>query len=160
MQHPVICPHCGQSYSCYRNPTPTADVIIYDQKQGIVIIKRQNKPLGYALPGGFVEEGETAETCAKREMLEETGLEVELLGLLGVYSHPKRDPRQHTLTCVFVGTPKDSLKLSAGDDAAEAKFYPLDHLPSPLVFDHEKILAHFKDDLEGRRSLASLGEEG
>lgn len=158
MRKEVVCPHCGKPYSCYRNPTPTADVIIYDPNLGVVIIRRSNIPLGFALPGGFIDEGETAEAAAKREMLEETGLEVELIGLLGVYSAPDRDPRQHTLTSVFVGRAKDLSKLNAGDDAAEAAFYKLDALPSPLVFDHAKVLADFKEWVLGARTLAKIQE--
>ena len=158
MRHEVICPHCGKPYSCYRNPTPTADVFIYDQSLGVVIIKRANEPIGYALPGGFIDYGETAATAAKREMLEETGLEVQLLGILGVYSAPDRDPRQHTLTTVFVGQALDVSKLKAGDDAAQAAFYKLDQLPEPLVFDHAKVLADFKGWVLGERHLAAVEE--
>ena len=158
MRKEVVCPHCGKPYSCYRNPTPTADVIIYDPNLGVVIIRRSNIPLGFALPGGFIDEGETAEAAAKREMLEETGLEVELIGLLGVYSAPDRDPRQHTLTSVFVGLAKDVSQLNAGDDAADAAFYKLDALPSPLVFDHAKVLADFKEWVLGARTLAKIQE--
>ena len=158
MLHKVICPHCGEPYSCYLNPTPTADVIIYDQNLGVVIISRVNEPRGYALPGGFIDYGEMAEEAAKREMLEETGLDVDLIGLLGVYSHPKRDPRQHTLTTVFVGKAKDVTKLKAGDDAKGAAFYKLDQLPSPIVFDHAKVLADFTSWVRGERSLAAIQE--
>lgn len=75
----------------YRNPTPTADIVIAAPGRGVVLVRRNNPPLGWALPGGFVDEGETVEACAIREALEETGLEVELTGLLGVYSDPARD---------------------------------------------------------------------
>ncbi len=156
MKRQVLCPHCGKPYSCYRNPAPTADVIIYTPEQGVVIIRRANEPLGYALPGGFIEEGECAEAAAIREMREETGLIVELTGVLGVYSRPDRDPRQHTLTVVFTGKPQNSHALCAGDDAAQAAFFPLDALPSPLVFDHEQILRDFADTLTGKRALAAV----
>lgn len=156
MKKEVVCPHCGKSYSMYRNPTPTTDVVIYDQEQGIVIIKRRNNPLGYALPGGFIDEGEQAEVAARREMKEETGLNVRLKGLLGVYSTPHRDPRQHTLTVVFVGEPIDINQLKAGDDAAQAQFYQLDNLPSPIVFDHSRIIDDFKEYLAGKRCLAPI----
>lgn len=154
MKKTVICPHCGQPFSKYANPTPTTDVLIYTPERGIVIIERGNPPLGFALPGGFIEEGEQAEVAAVREMREETGLEVELTGLLGVYSRPDRDPRQHTLSVVFTGRPCNPDGLRAGDDAAQAAFYALDALPWPLVFDHARILADFKDVLAGRRPLA------
>lgn len=156
MKKTVICPHCGQPLSRYANPTPTTDVLIYTPERGVVIIERGNPPLGFALPGGFIEEGEQAEAAALREMREETGLEVELTGLLGVYSRPDRDPRQHTLSVVFTGRPRNPDALRAGDDAAKAAFYALDKLPSPLVFDHARILADFKAVLAGRRTLAGV----
>ncbi|MBQ7608965.1 MAG: NUDIX hydrolase [Desulfovibrionaceae bacterium] len=156
MQKTRTCPHCGQALSLYANPYPTADVIIYEPALGIVIIKRANPPVGYAFPGGFIEEGEFAEEAARREMLEETGLDVTLKGLLGLYSDPSRDPRFHTLTAVYVGTPKDVGALKAGDDAAGAAFYPLDALPQPLVFDHARIIQDFCEYLEGKRPLVPL----
>ncbi len=156
MKKDVICPYCGEARSCYRNPTPTTDVVIYDPTRGVVIIARANPPLGYALPGGFIDEGEQAEAAAVREMREETGLDVELTGLLGVYSRPDRDPRQHTLSVVFTGRPRDPLALRAGDDAAQAAFYPPDAPPDPLAFDHARILADFREILAGRRTLGAV----
>lgn len=140
----------------WRNPTPTTDVVIHEPGKGVVLIWRANPPLGYALPGGFVDEGEQVEHAAIREMKEETSLDVELEGLLGVYSHPDRDPRQHNLSVVFVGHARDAAALSAGDDAAQAAFYPLDQLPSPLVFDHARILEDFRQVLAGKRCLAPV----
>lgn len=156
MKKTVICPHCGKPYSAWRNPSPTVDVIIYDAERGVVIIRRANEPHGYALPGGFIDEGEQAEAAAIREMKEETSLDVELLGLLGVYSRPDRDPRQHTMSTVYVGKAKDPAALKAGDDAAKAAWYKLDNLPEPIVFDHKKILADFGEYLAGKRSLAPI----
>ena len=156
MKKTVLCPHCGKPYSKWCNPTPTTDVVIYEPGRGVVIIRRGNEPLGYALPGGFIEEGEQAEAAALREMKEETGLDVELTGLLGVYSRPDRDPRQHTLSVVFTGRPRDASALRAGDDAAAAAFHPLDALPGPLVFDHARILRDFAEVLAGRRSVAPV----
>lgn len=156
MKKDVICPWCGKSWQEYANPKPTVDVIIYDQQKGVVIIKRRNFPHGYALPGGFVDEGESVEHAAIREMKEETGLDVKLTGLLGVYSRPDRDPRQHTISTVFIGEPVDPVALKAGDDAAEAVFYPLDKLPEPIVFDHLDVLNDFKKVISNERSAASI----
>lgn len=156
MKKTVVCPHCGQPYSAWRNPAPTVDVVIYDPERGVVIIKRANEPHGYALPGGFIDEGEQAERAGLREMKEETGLDVELQGLLGVYSRPDRDPRKHTLSTVFVGKAKNPEALQAGDDAAQAAWHQLDQLPEPIVFDHAKILADFAEVLNGKRNLAAI----
>ena len=156
MKKDVVCPHCGKPYSCFRNPAPTADVIIHEPGRGVVIIRRRHTPIGFALPGGFIDEGEQAEEAAVREMREETGLDVELTGLLGVYSRPKRDPRQHTLTVVFTGKARNPDAICAGDDAAQAAFYPLDALPQPLVFDHAEILEHFRQALAGQRQVAAV----
>ncbi len=156
MRKDIICPHCQGKIPHYANPTPTTDVVIYVPERGVVIIRRRNAPVGFALPGGFIDEGETAEHAAVREMREETSLRVRLTGLLGVYSRPDRDPRSHTLSVVFTGVPEDADALCAGDDAAEAAFYPLDALPQPIVFDHAKILQDFRDVLEGKRRLAHI----
>ena len=159
MNHPRYCPSCGTLVVKYSNPLPTADVVIHDEKRGIILIRRKNPPLGMALPGGFIEEGESAEHAAVREMKEETGLDVRLEGILGVYSWPLRDMRCHTLTTVFVGRCTDPDALHAGDDASEAAFYDPDHLPGPLCFDHARILGHFRDWLEGKRPLLPCAED-
>ena len=125
----------------YRNPTPTVDVVI-EMAGGVVLIKRRNPPHGWALPGGFVDEGEPVEAAAAREVMEETGLTVSLETLLYVYSDPARDPRKHTLSVVFVGSAEGSPEAS--DDAAEAAIFDLDALPSPLAFDHGQILADYR----------------
>lgn len=103
-----------------------------------------------------MDEGEQAEKAALREMREETGLDVRLKGLLGVYSRPDRDPRQHNMSVTFVGEAVNPDALKAGDDAGEAAFYPLNALPSPIVFDHSKILKDFGDVLAGKRTLAPI----
>ncbi len=136
----------------YRNPVPTVDLII-ELSGGIVLIKRANPPHGWALPGGFVDEGETVEQAARREALEETGLEVRLSALLHVYSDPARDPRKHTMSTVFVATAEGP--PVAGDDAAEAEVFALQALPSPLAFDHAQIIedyVRFKET--GKRPLS------
>jgi 8-oxo-dGTP diphosphatase len=123
-----------------RNPLPTADVII-EVGDRIVLVRRKHPPAGWAIPGGFVEAGETVESAAVREALEETGLPVTLTALLGVYSDPARDPRHHTVSTVYVGRAEGS--PSGGDDAAEARLFAECDLPSPLAFDHAKILADY-----------------
>ncbi len=138
-----------------RNPAPTVDVIIYDEKLGIVLIERKNEPLGFALPGGFIDYGECAEHAAIREMHEETSLHVELCGLLGVYSDPKRDVRFHTMSMAYVAKAININSLCAGDDAKTAAFFKLDKLP-PLAFDHSKIIQDFCLYLQGKRHLVPV----
>ena len=123
-----------------KNPIPAADVII-EVGDRIVLIRRKNVPKGWAIPGGFVDVGETVETAAVREALEETGLSVTLDALLGVYSDPARDPRFHTISLVYVGHAEGEPK--GADDAAEARLFTEQDLPSPIVFDHTKILADY-----------------
>jgi 8-oxo-dGTP diphosphatase len=122
-------------------PSPTVDVIIEIAGAGIVLIERRFPPPGWAIPGGFIDVGETAETAAVREAREETGLDVTLTDLLGVYSDPVRDPRRHTIGTVYigraVGTPR------ASDDAADARVFTEATLPRPLAFDHARILADY-----------------
>ena len=128
-------------------PTPflTVDGIIKifnPNFRGIVLIKRKNPPLGFALPGGFVDYGEKVEDALKREMKEETNLDIEIERLLGIYSNPKRDPRLHTASAVFICRASSFPK--AGDDAKEAFVFKLEEIPwDRLVFDHKKILEDF-----------------
>ena len=134
-----------------RNPLPTADVII-EVGDRIVLVRRKHPPAGWAIPGGFVEAGETVETAAVREALEETGLPVTLTALLGVYSDPARDPRPHTIWTGYVGRAEGS--PSGGDDAAEARLFAEGDLPSPIAFDHASILAdYFRYKKTGKRPL-------
>jgi 8-oxo-dGTP diphosphatase len=134
-----------------RNPLPTADVVI-EVGDRVVLVRRKNPPRGWAIPGGFVDVGETVEFAAVREALEETGLHVTLTALLGVYSDPARDPRHHTISTVYVG--RASGDPAGGDDAAEARLFGEDDLPSPIAFDHAKILAdYFRFKKTGRRPL-------
>ena len=114
-----------------RNPVPTVDVLIHSAKQGIVLVERRNAPLGWALPGGFVDYGESCEAAAVREAKEETGLDVQLTGLLGVYSDPARDPRGHTISVVYTAQAQDLSQLCAGDDAGQTVFFALNALPPP-----------------------------
>lgn len=124
----------------YRNPLPTVDVII-EVEGGIVLIERKNPPHGWAIPGGFVEYGESVEACAVREAREETSLDIRLNDLLYVYSRPDRDPRHHTLTTVFIAT-ADGMPIAA-DDAKAAGVFSAQTLPKPLVFDHSEILSDY-----------------
>jgi 8-oxo-dGTP diphosphatase len=124
-----------------RNPFPTVDTIIEMEGGGIVLVRRKNPPLGWALPGGFIEYGESAEAAAVREAREETSLEVQLVELFHVYSEPTRDPRHHTIATVFIG--RASGAPQGADDAAEAAIFAEHALPAPLAFDHAKILADY-----------------
>ncbi|NMO20790.1 NUDIX hydrolase [Pyxidicoccus fallax] len=125
----------------YRNPKPTVDCIIELAGERIVLIRRKNPPVGWALPGGFVDEGESLETAAVREAKEETGLTVKLVEQFHTYSDPKRDPRQHTISTVYIGTAEG--EPSGSDDAAEAKTFPSSALPKDLCFDHGTILSDY-----------------
>jgi ADP-ribose pyrophosphatase YjhB (NUDIX family) len=146
----IICPHCGKDTGKYLTPAPTVDIII-ETSGGIVLIRRNNPPHGWAIPGGFVDYGETVEHAAVREAKEETGLDVKLTGLLGVYSDPARDPRFHTISTVF--TAKAEGVPAGHDDAAEARIFSLDALPEPLAFDHAGILGDYASiALEGRKN--------
>ena len=138
----VPCSNCGFSVQ-QRNPFPTVDVVLYRHGQGIVLIERVNAPYGWALPGGFIDYGESAEQAAIREAREETGLDVRLRGLLGVYSDPGRDPRFHTLSVAYVAQCDEDATPCAGDDAKNARFFPLDALPEDMAFDHREIVADF-----------------
>jgi len=137
----VTCPHCGGLVYRYKNPLPTVDIIIELDNKGIVLIKRAKEPFGWAIPGGFVDYGESLEEAARREAKEETSLEVELLGQLGAYSAPERDPRHHTVSVVFVA--RASGEPQARDDAQEAGVFTQKNLPASLAFDHDQILADY-----------------
>lgn len=140
MKDYLMCPNCGKKVMVYKNPYPAVDVII-EVPEGVVLVKRKNPPFGWALPGGFINYGESAEVAAAREALEEVGLKIKLKGLFGVYSDPKRDPRYHTIAIVFVAEASGEPK--AGDDAADVGVFSEGNLPSPLVFDHKKILKDY-----------------
>ncbi|MDR2892448.1 MAG: NUDIX hydrolase [Deltaproteobacteria bacterium] len=144
---------CNDFHSRKR-PYPTADALIYHKERGIVLVKRRFPPPGWALPGGFIDYGESAETAAVREALEETGLTVRLKALLGVYSDPERDPRQHTLSVVYLAECDNPEDIAGGDDAAEARFFSLDSLPSPLAFDHGRIIDDFLQKLAGNKAFS------
>ena len=136
-----LCPRCGEIIRGYRNPFPTVDIIIETADGRIVLVYRHNEPVGWAIPGGFVDYGESLEDAARREALEETSLSVTDLKQMHCYSDPKRDPRQHTITTVF--TARTAGIPEAGDDAAKVGLFTRDHLPEPIVFDHKQILDDF-----------------
>lgn len=133
------CPKCGHHLKSYKNPLPTVDIII-ELKGGIVLIERKNVPFGWALPGGFVDYGESLEQAALREALEETSLKITLKQQFKTYSDPGRDSRHHTISTVFITTAEGSPQ--AGDDAGKADIFMQQNLPD-LAFDHAKILADY-----------------
>lgn len=128
----------------YQQPGLAVDIIIEIDKK-VVLIKRKNPPYGWALPGGFVEPGESVENTAKREAKEETGLELTNLKQFHVYSQPDRDPRKHTVSIVFTASSNGLPK--AADDAAEIMLFILDDLPQNITFDHRQILEDYKKSI-------------
>ena len=125
----------------YSNPVPTVDIIIEMDQQRIVLIERKNPPFGWALPGGFVEYGEKLEAAAIREAREETSLDITLAGQFHTYSDPKRDPRQHNISTVFVATAKGNPK--AASDARNVGLFSKNDLPESFAFDHKQIVLDF-----------------
>ena len=140
MKTELICPYCSGKIEIYKNPVPTVDIII-QYKNGIVLIERKNYPYGWAIPGGFVDYGESLEHAAIREAKEETSLDVELISQFHCYSDPSRDPRQHTISTVFIARGKGI--LMAKDDAKNTGFFTRDNLPEKIAFDHRKILTDY-----------------
>lgn len=136
-------------------PLLAVDIIIEqaDPGHGIVLIERRNPPPGWALPGGFVDVGETVERAAVREAWEETGLAVRLRCLLGCYSDPRRDPRGHTVSIVYVAVPTGGT-LQARDDAKGIRVVDPFAVDVPLAFDHARILADYRHYLESGRAPA------
>jgi 8-oxo-dGTP diphosphatase len=136
------CPNCGHTWP-RRNPLLTVDIIIEMEEMpgSIVLVSRKNEPLGWALPGGFVDYGETVEAAAAREAKEETALDVRELHQFHSYSDPSRDPRGHMVSVVFTarasGTPR------GGDDARIARAFTVQDLPEDIVFDHRTIIQDY-----------------
>lgn len=127
--------------STFKNPIPTVDCIVELPGNRIVLVRRSNPPLGWALPGGFVDEGEALHQACIREVKEETGLSVDLTEQFFTYSDPARDPRKHTLSTVYIGWAEG--EPSGSDDAAEAKAFTAEQLPKELCFDHGTIVADY-----------------
>lgn len=128
----------------FRNPAPTVDIIIEltdRPDRPIILIERLNPPYGWAIPGGFVDYGESVETAAKREAKEEINLEVQLIEQFYVYSDPKRDPRKHTISVVFIAAAKG--EPQAADDAKNVNIFNAWNLPEQLCFDHKKIIQDY-----------------
>ena len=128
-----------------KNPVPTVDIIIEikrdDGKEGIILIERKNPPYGWALPGGFVDYGESLEQAAVREAKEETSLDIELIEQFHTYSEPGRDPRLHTISTVFIA--RASGKPIAKDDAKNIGIFTEEEINFPLAFDHSKIIKDY-----------------
>lgn len=141
----IDCPACGASLPRVPFPLLTVDCLARNAAGEVLLVKRRFPPHGWALPGGFVEAGETLEKAVSRELVEETGLEPANLEQFRAYSDPARDPRHHIITVVFTGRVTGVPR--AGDDAAQARFFALDTLPLPMAADHGEILAGFRSAL-------------
>lgn len=124
----------------FRNPPLTVDIVI-ELADGVVLVERKNPPYGWALPGGFVDYGETLEAAAIREAREETSLDIALHEQFHAYSAPDRDPRQHTVTVVFLAVAEGVPR--ADDDAKNLAVFSRENLPDELAFDHGRILADY-----------------
>ena len=141
----VECPACGHRFGAFTPPeTPrvAVDAIIETRPGSVVLVKRRFPPHGWALPGGFMETGEDTDTAVRREVREETALELTDLAQFRCYSTPDRDPRLHTVSVVY--TARAAGEPKGGDDAADAETFPLDALPA-LAFDHADILRDYRD---------------
>ncbi len=137
----IQCPKCKNEIEVYQNPIPTVDIIIEVGSKGIVLIKRKNTPYGWAIPGGFVDYGESLEKAAVREAKEETNLDVKLIRQFHTYSDPRRDPRHHSISTVYIAKAKGIPK--ARDDALEIGIFNQSNLPDEIAFDHRSILKDY-----------------
>jgi ADP-ribose pyrophosphatase YjhB (NUDIX family) len=137
----IQCSKCGNEIGVYKNPIPTVDIIIEIESKGIILIKRKNSPFGWAIPGGFVDYGESLEEAAIREAKEETNLDVKLIRQFHTYSNPKRDPRHHSISTVYIAKGKG--KPKAKDDALEIGIFNELNLPDEIAFDHRSILKDY-----------------
>jgi 8-oxo-dGTP diphosphatase len=125
-----------------QTPALTTDCVVFDPAGRVLLVRRKNEPFagGYALPGGFVEIGETVEAACRREVREETGVELGELTLVGIYSDPKRDPRGHTVSIAYATLLPDAAVPRAGSDATSAEWVT-EWRALPLAFDHSRIVA-------------------
>jgi ADP-ribose pyrophosphatase YjhB (NUDIX family) len=137
----IQCPKCQNEIEIYKNPVPTVDIIIEIESKGIVLIKRRNPPSGWALPGGFVDYGESLEEAAIREAKEETDLNVKLTAQFHTYSDPERDPRHHSISTIYIAKAKGTPQ--ARDDAADIGIFNDSSLPDAIAFDHRSILRDY-----------------
>jgi len=137
----IRCSKCGNGIEVYNNPIPTVDIIIEIESKGIVLIKRKNLPYGWAIPGGFVDYGESLEEAAVREAKEETNLDVKKIRQFHTYSDPKRDPRHHSISTVYIAKAKGIPR--AKDDALEIGIFNESNLPDEIAFDHRAILKDY-----------------
>jgi ADP-ribose pyrophosphatase YjhB (NUDIX family) len=137
----IRCPKCQEEMEFFKNPVPTVDIIIQVDMKSVILIKRKNPPYGWAIPGGFVDYGESLEEAAVREAKEETSLDVDLLSQFHTYSSPNRDPRQHTISTVYIAKGKG--KPQARDDAVAIGIFRESELPEEIAFDHRSILRDY-----------------
>ena len=143
------CERCGATVRTWQRPGVSVDMLI-EVGGRLVLVYRRNDPVNWALPGGYVAYGESLEDAARREAREETGLGLEGLRQFHAYSDPGRDPRQHSITTVFLSRGRGELR--AGDDAAKAElFEPSAGIPHPLAFDHSRIVRDYVEFLRTRR---------
>ena len=137
----IQCPKCKKEIEVYQNPISTVDIIIEIESKEIVLIKRKNPPYGWAIPGGFVDYGESLEEAAVREAKEETNLDVKIIRQFHTYSDPKRDPRHHSISTVYIAKGKGIPQ--AKDDALEIGIFNESNLPDEIAFDHRSILKDY-----------------
>jgi ADP-ribose pyrophosphatase YjhB (NUDIX family) len=137
----IQCPKCGKEIEVFQNAIPTVDIIIEIESKEILLIKRKNPPYGWAIPGGFVDYGESLEEAAVREAKEETNLDVKIIRQFHTYSDPKRDPRHHSISTVYIAKGKGIPQ--AKDDALEIGIFNESNLPDEIAFDHRSILKDY-----------------